>query len=249
MPITSSIASHPALATLRARASALARQYRLDRALRRALEPAPGLIDERLIEEICDAWGSPESYAVDGHLRALLAEVPKAHGHVLQCGAGLTTVLLAVALAHRGVHLWALESNAQSAAAVRSWLAQYELNQAHVVTARAEIGRAGVGYAVDVGRIKGPLSLVICEASQAHPGNAGWILPRIADRLDPKAVVMVCDVRKREEVDAVAAWCRASDASFVVRGKTDRYVKVVLRDKLVTESHRAARINTPFATK
>lgn len=227
----------------------LARQYRLDRAIRRALEPAPGLVDERVINEVCAAWGSPESYGVDGHVRALLAEVPKAHGHVLQCGAGLTTLLLAIALAHRGVHLWTLESNPQSADSVRSWLAQYQLHQAHVVTARAELGDGGVGYALDVGRIKGPLSLVVCEASAAHPGNAAWILPRIADRLDCRAVVMVRDVRKREEVDSVAAWCRANDASFFLRGKADRYVKVVLRDKVVDEAHRAARINTPFATK
>ncbi|NJN50517.1 MAG: hypothetical protein HC809_00680 [Gammaproteobacteria bacterium] len=73
----------------------------------------------------------------------------KSHGHILQCGADLTTLLLAIMVERRGVRLWTLESNPRAANAMRSWLAQYELTQAHIILAPADLTKLGVGYAIE----------------------------------------------------------------------------------------------------
>jgi hypothetical protein len=157
-------------------------------------------------------------------------------------------LLLAIAVERRGVRLWTLESSTHAANALRSWLHQYELS-AHVITAPADLNAAGVGYAIDPARLPGPLSLVLCEASNAQPGSARRLLPCIEDRLHANAVVLVRNVRRRVDFDYLSEWCRASNASFVVKGKTDPFGKVVMREKSSSESHEAARINTAFANK
>jgi len=244
-----SLATHPSLDGIRSRAAAYARQFRLDRAIRTAREMSSGPLPDSVVTEICETWGDPSMTAADGYLRAMLFEAQKAHGYILQCGADLTTLLLAIQVERRGVRLWTIESSTHAANAVRSWLSQYELSQAHIIASPADITREGVGYAIDAARFPGPLSLVLCEASNAHPGSARRLLPRIQDKLHAEAVALVRNVRRRGDFDFLAAWSRDNQASFVVKGKTDPFAKIVMRNRAPNDSHQAARINTAFAAK
>jgi predicted O-methyltransferase YrrM len=240
---------HPSLAEVRARAALYHRQFRLDRALRATARAPSGPELDRVVAEICETWGDAGLVTADGSVRALLMEIQKAHGHILACGADLTTLLLALLVEHRGIRLWILESSPHAANVMRSWLSRYELGQSHVITAPADLGEPGVGYAVDTDRLPGPFSLVVCEASNAHPGNARRLLPRIATKLHADAVAIVRNVRRRQDVEYLAEWSRANAASFVMKGKTDPYVKIVLRNQAPSESHHAARINTAFGRR
>jgi len=249
MQIFEGLATHPSLAGIRSRAAVYARQYRLDRAIRAARAASAGAIPDDIVAEICETWGDPGLTGGDGYLRALLVEAQKAHGNILQCGADLTTLLVAIAVERRGVRLWALESSAHAASALRSWLTQYELPQAHVISAPADLTEAGVGYVLDTERLPGPFSLVVCEASDAHPGSARRLLPRIADKLHPDAVTLARGVRRRRDVEFLAGWSRDNKASFVVKGKKDPFVKLVLRNRATNDSHNTDRINTAFAKR
>jgi hypothetical protein len=243
------LATHPSLDGIRARAAAYARQFRLDRAIRTALEPSSGPIADSVVAEICEMWGDSSLTAADGYLKALLVESQKAHGYILQCGADLTTLLLAIQVERRGVRLWTIESNPHVANTVRSWLNQYELGSAHIITAPADLTDEGAGYAIDAARLPGPLSLVLCEASNAHPGSARRLLPCVSEKLHDSAVTLVRNVRRRSDFDYLADWSRDNHASFVVKGKADPFAKIAMRNKAPNESHEAARINTAFAEK
>ncbi len=105
------------------------------------------------------------------------------------------------------------------------------------------------GYAIDAARLPGPLSLVLCEASNAHPGSARRLLPCISEKLHDSAVALVRNVRRRSDFDYLADWSRDNQASFVVKGKADPFAKIAMRNKAPAESHQAARINTAFAEK
>src|SRR5262249_28629634 len=142
---------------------------------------------------------------------------------------------------------WTVESNAYASNTLRSWLAQYELSHAHIIAAAADLTADGVGYSIDAERLPGPLTLVVCDASNAHPGSARRLLPRIKDKPPPTAVTLVRNVRRRADFDYLAEWCREHGASFVVKGKVDPFAKIVLRDRATDETHQAARINTAFA--
>jgi hypothetical protein len=249
MQFFESLQTRPSLAGIRSRAAAYARQFRLDRAIRTAQATRSGPIPDSIVTEICETWGDPGLVATDGYLRALLLEAQKAHGHILQCGADLTTLLLAIVVERRGVRLWTLESSAHAANAMRSWISQYELSQVHIISVPAELSKLGVGYAVDTERLPRPLSLVICEASDAHPGSARRLLPRVAAKLDVNAVTLVRNVRRRRDVEYLSAWSKENSASFVVKGKTDPFGKIVLRTPTPADGHRAARLNTAFAKR
>jgi len=248
MPNSEAVAARPSLAKLRSRANAYARQYRLDRAIRAARDLSPATPPDEIVAEICETWGDTSLAAFDGYLRAALLESQKATGHILQCGADLTTLLLAIQLERRDARLWTIESNAHAANVVRTWLTQYELAHAHVIVAPANVKAEGAGYILDTARLPGPFGLVLCEASNASPGNARRLMPAIEEKLAPNAVALVRNVRKRSDLDHLTDWARDNNASFVVKGKTDPFAKIVMRPS-PAESHQAARINTAFAKK
>lgn len=243
------LSTHPSIAGFRSRAAAYVRQFRLDRALRAAIATRSGPIADDTVAEICETWGDPGLTASDGYLRALLLEAQKAHGHILQCGADLTTLLTAIVVERRGVRLWTLENSTHTANALRSWLTQYGLTQTHVIGTPLDLTDAGVGYSLDTERLPGPFSLVVCEASNAHPGSARRLLPRMEGRLHANAVALVRNVRKRRDLDYLAQWSRDNSASFVVKGKTEPFAKIVLRNQASAASHTEARINTAFGRR
>jgi hypothetical protein len=244
-----SLATHPSLDGIRSRAAVYARQFRLDRAIRNARDAHSGVLSDAFLAQICETWGDATLGAADGYVKALLVEAQKAHGYILQCGADLTTLLLAIQIERRGVRLWTIESSPHAANAMRSWLDRYELSSAHIINAPADLTAAGVGYAIDSARLPGPLSLVLCEASNTHPGSARRLLPCIAGKLHDSAVALVRNVRRRADFDYLAEWSRANHASFVVKGKADPFAKIAMRSKVSAESHHAARINTAFAPR
>ena len=243
------VASRSALSAIRSRAAAYARQYRLDRAIRAAREISPATPPDDVLSEICETWGDSSLSAFDGFLRAALLEAQKANGHILQCGADLTTLLLAIQLERRDVRLWTIESSPHAANVVRTWLGQYELAHAHVITAPANMTAEGAGYILDTARLPGPLGLVLCDASGASPGNARRLLPAIEENLHGTAVMLVRNVRRRTDLDHLTGWARDNQASFVVKGKTDPFAKIVMRDPTPVDNHQAARINTAFAQR
>ena len=249
MQYLASVASHSSLAGIRSRVAAYTRQYRLDRAIRAARAMSPATPPDDVLEEICNTWGDSSLAAFDGYLRAALLEAQKANGQILQCGADLTTLLLAIQLERREVRLWTIESNAHTANVVRTWLEQYQLAHAHVITAPASVNADGAGYILETARLPGPLGLVLCDATSASPGNARRLLPAIEENLHGNAVMLVRNVRRRTDLDHLTAWARDNQASLVVKGKKDPFAKIVMRDPTPGESHQAARINTAFAKK
>ena len=241
-------AARLSLANVRSRAAAYTRQYRLDRAIRAAREISPATPPDEVVADICETWGDPTLAAFDGYLRAALLESQKATGHILQCGTDLTTLLLAIQVEHRDVRLWTIESNAHAANVFRSWLTQYELAHAHVIVAPANVKAEGAGYILDATRLPGPFGLVLCDASNASPGNARRLLPAIEEKLASNAVALVRNVRRRGDLEHLTDWARDNNASFVVKGKSDPFAKIVMR-AASDEGHQAARINTAFAKK
>ena len=169
-------------------------------------------------------WGDSSLTAADGYLKALLVEAQKAHGYILQCGADLTTLLLAIQVERRGVRLWTIESSPHVANTVRSWLNQYELGSAHIITAPADLTDEGAGYAIDAARLPGPLSLVLCEASNAHPGSARRLLPCVSEKLHDSAVALVRNVRRRSDFDYLADMV-ARQSGVVRRERQSRSVR------------------------
>ena len=247
MQFVARLTDHPAIAGARSRSWAYKRQYRLDKAIRRALGARPGPLPDPLVADVCAGWGDASLAGGDGFVTTCLAEAARGTGPVLQCGAGLMTLLLGIVAERADTHLWTLEHDVHQANAVRSWLQQYEISKAHVIAAPPDIVEGCASYVVDYARLPANFALVVCEGSSAVPGSAQGVLTRVGEHIHPQGVILVHHAKRRRDVEFLAQWSKQAGASMVLKGKLEPFVKIAMRDPTPSGDHEAARVNTAFA--
>ncbi len=88
------------------------RMRRLRALLRQAVaESERGGIGLPLIQQVIEAWNNPGYVCDAGFLRESCAPASMGSGSILDCGSGISTVLLAALAARRDVTVWSLEQD------------------------------------------------------------------------------------------------------------------------------------------
>lgn len=177
--------------------------------------PAGTYPDDHLLEALCEAWGNPEYQAGIAYLRAISASVSATSGPVVECGSGVTTVLLGLLAPAKGVEVLSLEHDAQWASQVRSVLEIHGIEAVHVETSPL------VDYgAFDWYRLPAfapdSISLVICDGPPGSTrGGRFGLLPVVADRLAESAIILLDDAQRPEERAIVQRWVSEFGAALV----------------------------------
>ena len=85
--------------------------WHFDSAMRRfAADPEAAVApDSRVLAELIAAWGNPGWSAQEEYLRVCITQALKSNGPTLECGSGLSTLLLGVVANAMGFEHWALE--------------------------------------------------------------------------------------------------------------------------------------------
>ncbi|MEZ5557580.1 MAG: class I SAM-dependent methyltransferase [Pseudomonadales bacterium] len=218
------------LHAMRARTAAYARQIALDRCLRRLAGGDPDTLPAGLVTELYAHWGDPLDEPGEGFLRSCLAELKLADGPVLQCGAGVLTLLLG-AICGRDAkrHLWCFEQDPQWSNVMRSWLTQYEIANAHVITAPARMYPTFVWYAMDLNRVPKGLRLLLCEGSRATPRGAVGALEMLTDHLAPNCTVLARRVTSKDDLAYLKDWAGRHGAALVMVDKREGFIKLSRR--------------------
>lgn len=158
-------------------------------------------------------------------LELLCAEVRAGRREIVECGSGVSTVLLARAARDTGGRLYALEHDPGWAATVRGLLERERLDRiATVVRAPLRphpLARARCGwYAADqLARLPASgIDLLLVDGPPAGEPGLGEArypaLPALAGRLAPDAIVALDDVDRPGEASVLAAWERETEYRF-----------------------------------
>lgn len=164
-----------------------------------------GLPDEALLVAIRRAWGN-ENWSGDV---SYLAEVCKAaaatRGPVLECGSGLTTVLLGIYAAQRGVKVVSLEHLEDWERGVNRRLRRFHLPNRVSHAALQSYGDFD-WYALPPDMTSG-ISLVICDGPPGDTrGGRYGLLPVCASHLADGCVILMDDAERMGEQAAISNW-------------------------------------------
>src|SRR5262249_13214060 len=114
------------------RRSVRARQHMLvlSRAVRDLLRSPEQAADPEspILMNLMSGWDNPGWVASPDYLVACLQEALSTPGEILECGSGLTTIVLGAIAERRGLRVWSLEHNEEWAAKVRRMLVKYRIN-------------------------------------------------------------------------------------------------------------------------
>lgn len=195
------------------------RLQRLRRFVRKVRAGERRLGDPATLQQLRRLWANEASTAGVGYLQEIVSRLSGCSA-VLECGSGLSTfvVQLAVAVGQRETIHVALEDHPQWRERLRRRLRACGLPDDCVVHAPLTPARGGERW-YDTRFVPGRdlFDLVICDGPRAQLVEHGRaaLLVNVGDRMRPGAVVLLDDVDREGEQEALSRWQESHGAMVV----------------------------------
>lgn len=186
--------------------------------------PQAGLSDETLLRKLIYGWDNESWSAWTEYLQACLLACSESEGPVLECGSGLSTLLMGVVLQERGQQLHSLEHHEQWAARQRRFLDQLDIRS--VTLHLAPISSYGTfdWYQAPLEKMPRDFNLVICDGPPGSTrGGRTGMLPIMRKQLAPHCRIFVDDVNRPDESAMLKRWAEQEGRQSSTFGKEKPY--------------------------
>src|SRR5215831_16294023 len=177
----------------------------LRRQLRRATQMIRQLHDgqiptPQLLSELIAGWGNEGYAATLEYVQQVAKSSLNAQGPILECGTGVTTILLGSLCARRQIEVWSLEHSPEWHNEVNDTLKRNAISGVHVcISPLVEYGEF-VWYDPPLAQMPKEFSLVICDGPPAATkGGRYGLLPVMGDRLRPGSTILLDDAARASE--------------------------------------------------
>src|SRR5438477_8123454 len=191
-------------------------RQQLRRAMRRlAALPLETVPERPLLADLRAAWDN-DGFAADiDYLAEVARYAARTPGPVLECGSGMTTLLLGALAGRRGVEVWALEHEPEWRRRVAAALRDHKAGQVYLWFSPLSDYGEFVWYAAPLPLMPDAFRLVVCDGPPAGTrGGRVGLLSLIGDRLPAGAVILLDDAAGDTEQHTLRRWMR--DAPLVV---------------------------------
>jgi len=209
-----------------------AKEALLDRtfrkAIRRVAELRLGVVPDReLLSELLAGWGNEGFAAQTDYLEEVCSQAARTSGPVLECGSGLTSVMLGLLAGRRGVQTWSLEHVAEWRSRVTNVLERFEIPNVQICGAPLRSFGEFDWYDAPLVLMPKEFQLVICDGPPGSTtGGRYGLLPVMGERLPAGSVILLDDATRPGEVEVLRRWTNeeklkvsppvATDGSFAV---------------------------------
>jgi hypothetical protein len=167
-------------------------------------------------------WSNDDWSAGTEFLEGMLRWLPQTTGNILECGSGLTTLLLGAATSGTERRTASLEHNPDWAARVRGALPQGSDARLQIVQAPITSYDEFDWYSTRRIDELGPVGFVVCDGPPGSTrGGRYGLAPVVRHVLAPGCIVMLDDASRPEEQAIIARWLRELPA--VIVEETQRY--------------------------
>ncbi|MDM4767170.1 hypothetical protein [Pelomonas sp. SE-A7] len=135
-------------------------------AVRRGFRP-----DTEAIRRLRHAWGNEAYSADETYVAEVISRAELSQGPVLECGSGLTTLVVALVAEARGQNVWSLEQDAGWARFVQGRLQACAIGNVEIVLAPLKDHGGFVWYDAEAlgERLPRQFGLALCDGPAVHP--------------------------------------------------------------------------------
>lgn len=181
------------------------------------------------IPDLIYGWGNAGWSAQGEYIQACVRSALEADGPVLECGSGLTTILLGIIAEKTGNRVMTLENDVEWGERVRSALEEFGLSSVEVATAPLKDYGGYSWYERPADPGHGRFSLVICDGPPGDtPGGRYGLMPVMGALLGKGAVILLDDAGRDQEQEIVRRWAAEYGVSSEKRGDEKPYFRIVM---------------------
>ena len=186
-------------------------------------------IPAQILTELCTNWGNRNWPAKEELLAAIAAHAWETQGTILECGCGLSTVLLALIARHKGQRVVSIEHIEDYAIAIRSTLSRFGLANTEILVSPLVAYGDYDWYELPEGTLREQeISLVVCDGPpEATRGCRHGVLPVTLPFLRHGAVILLDDVQAGG-ASVLARWKKEYGLDAVIEGVVKPYGRIVI---------------------
>jgi Methyltransferase domain len=194
----------------------------LDRALRAGKIPSIPFF-ERLVQH----WANPSWSAQATFLSSMLGWLSKTSGAVLECGSGLTTLVLAVAESSSARRVVSLEHDSTWAARVSAAMPRALRGRVHAALTPIRDYGDFDWYSIDNVPSLSMIGFIVCDGPPgATRGGRYGVVPVLRERIAPGCIILLDDAHRADERAIVDRWCFEYSAAIVEATSTHCVLQV-----------------------
>lgn len=216
-----------------ARAQAAHRHRVFRRAMRR-FERSPESCTEpgnSVVSSLIYGWGNESWSALDEYLATCIEHALNANGPILECGSGLSTILVGSIAQQRGIDHWALEHSAEWAAKTQSHLDEFKIHSVSLCFKPLTNYGDFTWYDAPLESMPDRFALVICDGPPAHiEGGRSGLVPVMSKKLKAGSIILLDDAVRDHERTIAERWKSELGASHEILGVAEPYIKLTVRE-------------------
>lgn len=215
------------------------REFIFRYSMMRFIRNPQGIIDKNTddISNLIYGWGNEGWSALEEYIQACLRFAMQSNGPILECGSGLTTLLLGVIAQRTGNTVWSLEHNPEWKEKVTTQLRRFRIKSVHLCLSQLKDYGDFSWYVPPLEKMPEKFAMVVCDGPPGDtPGGRYGLLPVMKSRLAPGATILLDDARREDEFATASRWVNELNSSFVILGTEKPFIKIMVpaADKLVS---------------
>lgn len=157
-------------------------------------------------------WNNDGYVARTGFLTEVAKHALTTSGPILECGSGLTSLLLGLLAGKRGVRTYSLEHMAEWLDRVDTSLKKCRISNVQVELVSLKEHDEFTWYDAPLNTLPPEFALVICDGPPGHiKGGRYGLLPLLGTRLPAGAVILLDDAERAGEAEVMRRWQTEAD--------------------------------------
>lgn len=174
---------------------------------------------KQLLEDLVFAWGNEGYSAQHEYLLELIRTSRQIDGPILECGSGLSTMLLGIEAQRRALSHYALENDPGWARRMRRELTANGITSVAVCETPLRNYGNYTWYDVSQANLPTSFAMAVCDGPAGDtPESRYGLMPVLRDRLRPGCLVMIDDFMRVAEQTIAFRWVNETGASITRMG-------------------------------
>jgi hypothetical protein len=198
--------------------------------------PSGALPSADLLESLQRAWDNEGMAAQTSYLREVARHASETAGPILECGSGLTTLIIGLLAGRRGIESWTLEHFPDWHKRVSETLARQRISTVTNYLAPLRDYGDFSWYDARPERLPERFSLIVCDGPPGSTkGGRYGVVPILKEKLARGTIILLDDAHREAEAEALRRWSELLELSISLHEETRGKYAVVtilgLRDK------------------
>ena len=213
---------------VKVRVRKIQRDLALGRAVREIDSLQAGQMPSRdTLKRLEEAWSNTGWSADIDYLEETARTALESDGPILECGSGLTTLLIGLLAKKRDIALWSLEHHGEWYQRVKKVLDDYRLDNVSLCLLPLKDYGEYTWYSLPDSNHPEDFRLVICDGPPADtPGGRYGFMPVMKPYLARDCVILCDDAEREDETKIINKWNAEVGLDIVFGGSQGRYARL-----------------------